>query len=184
MTVAEAGALIAALHVDRSRPNHWLELGCGTGTFTRALAELLPPGSTITAVDSDEDALRAVPATHNGVRITALNADVQDPLPGPMDGVLLANVLHFVEGKEALLARIAHLTRNVVIIEYDTARPLIPWVPFPLPRIKAVKQFANAGFDRVFDLGERPSRYGNVPLYAMAFSSGKHPSINLPNTWT
>ncbi len=158
--------------IHHTRPNHWLELGCGTGTFTRALAELLSPGSTITAVDSDEDALRAVPATHNGVRITALNADVQDPLPGPMDGVLLANVLHFVEGKEALLARIAQVAPSVLLVEYDTARPLIPWVPFPLPRKTAVPLFARAGFEDAIFLSERPSRYGNGPLYAMAFTHG------------
>lgn len=184
MIVAEARALIAALHVEHAQPNRWVELGCGTGTFTRALAELLPPGSAIMAVDRDETALRAVPAMHNGVRITALNADLEDPLPGPMDGVLLANVLHFVENKEALLARIAQMARTVLLVEYDTSRPLIPWVPFPLPRIKAVELFAEAGFNHTVLLGERPSRYGNGPLYAMAFSSGKHPSINLPNTWT
>lgn len=184
MTTAEARTLFGQVPILFTRPNRWLELGCGTGTFTRALAELLPPGSTITAVDRDEDALRAVPALHNGVRITALNADVQEPLPGPMDGVLLANVLHFVESKEELLARIAHVTRTVVIVEYDTARPMVPWVPFPLPRKKTVELFAKAGFDRAFDLGERPSRYGNGPLYAMAFSYGNIPSINASNTWT
>lgn len=172
MTVAEARALIAALPVERLRALHWLELGCGTGTFTRALAELLPPGSTITAVDRDEDALRAIPATHNGVRITTLNADVQDPLPGPMDGVLLANVLHFVEGKEALLARIAQVAPAVLLVEYDTSRPLIPWVPFPLLRKTAVPMFAKAGFEDAVLLGERSSRYGNGPLYAVAFMRG------------
>lgn len=184
MTVVEARALIAALHVDRSRPGHWLELGCGTGTFTLALAELLPPGSAIMAVDRDEAVLRSLPAMHNGVQITALNADVEDPLPGPMDGVLLANVLHFVESKETLLQRIAQVAPTVLLVEYDTPRPLVPWVPFPLPRKSAVELFAEAGFNHTVLLGERPSRYGNGPLYAMAFSSGKHPSINLPNTWT
>ncbi|MCO5276133.1 MAG: class I SAM-dependent methyltransferase [Flavobacteriales bacterium] len=172
MTTAEARTLLGHAPILHTRPNRWIELGCGTGTFTRALAELLPPGSTITAVDRDEKALSAVPATHNGVRITTLNADVQDPLPGPMDGVLLANVLHFVEGKEALLARIAQVALTVLLVEYDTARPLIPWVPFPLPRKTAVPLFAKAGFEDAVLLGERPSHYGNGPLYAVAFKRG------------
>lgn len=172
MTTAEARTLLGHVPILHTRPNRWLELGCGTGTFTRALAELLPPGSCITAVDRDEDALRAIPALHNGIRITALNADVQDLLPGPMDGVLLANVLHFVEGKEELLARIAEVAPTVLLVEYDTSRPLIPWVPFPLPRGQAVALFAKAGFADVTPLGERPSHYGNGPLYAMAFSRG------------
>ncbi len=170
MTVAEARVLIAKLPKGHARHNHWLELGCGTGTFTRALAELLPPGSTIQAVDRDEEVLRALPAMHNGVRITAVHGDVDDPLPGPVDGVLLANVLHFVEDKETLLARIAEVARTVLLVEYDTERPLVPWVPFPLSWKNAVTLFAKAGFDDASVLGERPSRYGNGPLYAMAFS--------------
>ena len=172
MTTAEARTLLGRVPITHSRPNRWLDLGCGTGTFTRALAELLPPGSAIMAVDRDETALRAVPAMHNGVRITALNAEVQDPLPGSMDGVLLANLLHFVEGKEALLARIAQVAPTVVLVEYDTSRRLIPWVPVPLPRGQAVALFAKAGFAEAVQLGERPSRYGNGPLYAMAFTRG------------
>ncbi|MBP8824437.1 MAG: class I SAM-dependent methyltransferase, partial [Flavobacteriales bacterium] len=113
MTTAEARTLLGRVRVTRCRPNRWLELGCGTGTFTRALAELLPTDSTITAVDRNEAALRALPAMHHGVRINAMNADAEDPLPGPVDGVLLANVLHFVEDKETLLARIAEVARTV-----------------------------------------------------------------------
>ncbi|MBS1938623.1 MAG: class I SAM-dependent methyltransferase [Bacteroidetes bacterium] len=184
MTTAEARTLLGQAPILHTRPNRWLELGCGTGTFTRALAELLPPGSAITAVDRDEMALHELPAMHNGVRITALNADVQDPLSGPMDGVLLANVLHFVEDKEALLARIAQVVPTVVLVEYDTSRPLIPWVPFPLPRNTAVPLFAKAGFVEAVLLGERPSRYGNGPLYAMAFFARNHKSINPSNPWT
>lgn len=170
--MAEVRALITPLRVEPAHPLHWLELGCGTGTFTRALAELLPPGSTITAMDRDEMALHELPAMHNGVQITALNADVQDPLPGPMDGVLLANVLHFVEDKEGLLARIAQVAPTVLLVEYDASRRLIPWVPFPLPRGQAVELFAKAGFAEAVHMGARPSRYGNGPLYAMAFSRG------------
>ncbi len=172
MTIKEAKSLIARACMDQGRANHWLELGCGTGTFTRALAELLPAGSTITAVDRDVAALRAVPAMHQGVRIATLNADVGEPLPGPMDGVLLANVLHFVESKEKLLARIAQVAQTALLVEYDTARPLAPWVPFPLPRHGAAPLFAKAGFDHAVLLGERPSRYGHGPLYAMAFTHG------------
>jgi hypothetical protein len=33
------------------RPTRWADLGCGSGTFTLALADLLVPGSSIEAVD-------------------------------------------------------------------------------------------------------------------------------------
>ena len=35
-------------------PQTWLDLGCGSGIFTLALAELLPFGSTIVCVDKEE----------------------------------------------------------------------------------------------------------------------------------
>lgn len=40
-----------------------LELGCGAGTFTRALLALLPPGTTIVATDSDARLLDVARAT-------------------------------------------------------------------------------------------------------------------------
>lgn len=32
-------------------PQHWADLGCGSGTFTNALFHLLPAGSQIEAID-------------------------------------------------------------------------------------------------------------------------------------
>jgi len=48
MTFDEAAALIADPRIDRTT---WADLGCGDGTFTRALATLLPPGGVIHAMD-------------------------------------------------------------------------------------------------------------------------------------
>ena len=36
-----------------TRPGTWADLGCGDGVFTLLLAELLPPGSNVYAVDRD-----------------------------------------------------------------------------------------------------------------------------------
>ena len=38
----------------------WADLGAGTGTFTRALTEVLGAGSTVYAVDGDARAVRAL----------------------------------------------------------------------------------------------------------------------------
>ena len=38
-------------------PGEWADLGAGDGAFTLALAELLPAGSMIHAIDSDPGAL-------------------------------------------------------------------------------------------------------------------------------
>jgi methylase of polypeptide subunit release factors len=39
-------------------PQLWLDLGCGTGLFTLALAGNLPAGSKIIAIDKDEKAFK------------------------------------------------------------------------------------------------------------------------------
>src|SRR5690242_17364294 len=79
----------------------WADLGAGTGTFTRALTELLGAGSTVYAVDDDGRAVRALrelSASSSGdVRVTAVHADFTRPLELPglaregaqLDGILL-----------------------------------------------------------------------------------------------
>src|SRR5262245_1910367 len=86
---------------------HWAELGCGTGTFTLALADLLPPGSTIHAMDRDAQALKEVAASQGGTLITKHLGDfVKDELPATkLDGILLANALHFVRDQSGFIHR-------------------------------------------------------------------------------
>src|SRR4029450_10044540 len=91
--------MLAASGVDAVAPTTWADLGCGDGTFTLALAELLAPGSTIHAMDGASPALRRIPSVHNGVRITKHRGDFTG-LPWPfadLDGILMANSLHYVE---------------------------------------------------------------------------------------
>jgi SAM-dependent methyltransferase len=170
MEITEAQALITSTVIDSNTAGHWLDLGCGTGTFTRALAGILPPGSRITAVDQDPNALRSIPASHAGIEISTLLADVSSLALGAVDGVLLANVLHFVKDQRAMLARLAAATSQVLLVEYDRTHPRPPWVPFPVSRERAITLFREAGYGRCVDLGSRASRYGPDPLYAMHFS--------------
>lgn len=169
MTIGEARTLIASAPIPQGASQHWLDLGCGTGTFTRALAELLPPGSTITAVDNDPVALRSMPSEHGGIGIVTQLADVAHMELGTMDGVLMANVLHFIADQPALVHRLAQSTQRVLLVEYDRTAPLPPYVPYPLPRTKARLLFERNGFPVSLELGTRPSRYGPDPLYAIAF---------------
>src|SRR5690349_5702855 len=90
----------------------WADLGAGSGTFTRALAASLAHGSTIYAVDDDASAVRALrllPSTPSA-RVIAVKADFTRPfdLPGLgdalLDGILLANALHFVHDARNVLA--------------------------------------------------------------------------------
>ena len=91
----------------------WADLGAGTGTFTLALAELLG-GGTIYAVDDDASAIRALGELQavGGTRIVPVKADFTHPveLPGlggtPLDGLLMANALHFVSDATGVLSRL------------------------------------------------------------------------------
>src|ERR1043165_3350816 len=105
-------------------PQLWLDLGCGTGLFTLALAANLPSGSKIIAIDKDEKALRKIPARVNDVAIQTMAADfVSDALAvREVDGILLANSLHYVKYKVIFLKKlISSMKTNGVflIIEYD-----------------------------------------------------------------
>src|SRR5438874_11045835 len=80
----------------------WADMGAGRGVFTRALALLLGPRATVFALDRDADAVRALTSIRTSsrtpaARIEAMLGDLTDPpsLP-PLDGILLANALHYV----------------------------------------------------------------------------------------
>src|SRR5690348_4002709 len=110
----------------------WADLGAGTGTFTRALTELLGAGSTVYAVDDDARAVRALrelsSSTSGNVQVIAVNADFTRPLQLPgsvhaqLDGILLANALHFVRDAERALSELVKQLRpggRVIVVEYD-----------------------------------------------------------------
>jgi precorrin-6B methylase 2 len=61
MYISEATELIRINEISGTRAQTWCDLGCGTGTFTLALATLLPPSSVIYAIDKDEKSLSRIP---------------------------------------------------------------------------------------------------------------------------
>lgn len=103
MNPREAEALLATA-VPRHR-GIWADLGAGNGTFTRAIAHILGPGSTIYAVDQDSDTIAALKRAHSveGVRIIPVLGDFARALalpgaaPETLDGILLANGLSRAE---------------------------------------------------------------------------------------
>jgi ubiquinone/menaquinone biosynthesis C-methylase UbiE len=172
VTHGEAVDLISSGRLTISpEPAAWADLGCGDGTFTLALASLLPSGSTVYAVDQDAAALRALPDRFQGSRIVPQQADfTHQPWPlANLDGILMANSLHYVRHQRAFIQDCAsHLraTHRILIVEYDLRRRN-PWVPYPLDRNSADQLFRNAGYSSVSILGTRPSRYQRGSLYAM-----------------
>lgn len=167
---ADAVRLLASPEIERHEPRTWADLGCGDGVFTRALASLLAPHSTIHAIDRDTAALRALPADEHGVVIRAWTGDVtEQPWPfGPVDGLLLANVLHYVRDQPSFLRGCRdQLTPagHLLVVEYDMDRAN-PWVPYPVSRRVLTDLCASAGFERVVAVGSQESIYQRAPLYS------------------
>ncbi len=89
----------------------WADLGSGEGAFTLALADLLGPAGSIFSVDRDASALqvqlRALVDAFPHVRAATLVADFSRPLEFPgLDGIVMANSLHFERDKLAVLGLI------------------------------------------------------------------------------
>jgi ubiquinone/menaquinone biosynthesis C-methylase UbiE len=152
--------------------SRWADVGAGRGAFTLALAELLGPGAEITAVDRDQDALRdleqMVQARYPATRLTTLTADFTRPLSlTGVDGVVMANSLHFVRDKTPVVALMRDLLRpdgRFVLVEYDADRGNA-WVPYPLSYPQWERIAAAAGFRDTRLIGRVPSGFLNA-IYA------------------
>jgi SAM-dependent methyltransferase len=163
----------------------WADLGAGTGTFTRALSAVLGAGSTVFAVDADARAVRALrelSSSPSDARVIAVNADFTAPLALPglvpgraqLDGILLANALHFVRDPERVLSRLVEHLRpggRAIVVEYDR-RKASQWVPFPLPASRWPRLAESAGLAGPTITATRPSSYSGILYTGVATRSG------------
>jgi trans-aconitate methyltransferase len=172
MRPRDAIDMLAGSGVDALGPTIWADLGCGAGTFTLALADRLAPGSLIHAMDTDSSALRAIPSSHKGTRIATHRGNFIEqtwPFNG-LDGILMANSLHYVEHQEAFIQTCTkYMTspRRFLIVEYDT-NAANRWVPYPISRMRLTVLFEAAGYSSIKVLRTRPSVFRRAPLYAAA----------------
>ena len=141
------------------RGGSWADLGAGEGAFTRALADLVGPSAHIVAVDRDAGALR------RGLAGTAIQTEVADftrPLDlSNLDGIVMANSLHFVRDKAPVLDSVRKMLRpggKLIVVEYGTDRGN-PWVPHPFTYERWERMAAQAGFVGTRLLRTIPSRH-------------------------
>jgi ubiquinone/menaquinone biosynthesis C-methylase UbiE len=146
----------------------WADLGAGEGAFTLALAEVAGPEAHIVAVDRDARALRALDG-----RFETRVGDFTKPLDlHDLDGVVMANSLHFVRDKQPVLRAVRSMLRpggRLIIVEYGADRGN-PWVPFPFSFPRWEKMAAQAGFKNTRLLNTVPSRWLNTMYSALSLS--------------
>ena len=145
------------------RVGRWADLGAGDGAFTLALADLLGPGAHITAVDRDAGALRNLARERfPGVEFDTKVGDFTRPLGlANLDGILMANSLHFVRDKAPVLDLVRSMLRTggkLIVVEYGTDRGN-PWVPHPFSFERWERMAAQAGFEKTRLLRTIPSRH-------------------------
>jgi SAM-dependent methyltransferase len=158
----------------------WAELGAGEGNFTLALAELLGPGAHIIAVDKDRHAMRELAArmgrTYPQTRLDVRVADFTKPLGlQDLDGIVMANSLHFVGDKRPVLQAIRAMLKpsgRLVLVEYGSDRGN-PWVPHPISFETWRRLAEEAGLQGTALLHTVPSRYLGSIYSALSFSGGR-----------
>jgi hypothetical protein len=171
MQLPEAISLIQKGIVPHNSPQTWADLGAGKGLFSEALLSILFQGSTIHAVD-----LHTQLNLQHHPSIIFHQADfVKEKLPVPtLDGILMANSLHYVLEQEVCIQQLKTYLRNYtgvfILIEYDTDRGN-QWVPYPVSFARAQTIFGNAGFSKIEKIGERPSMYRRDSIYSALISS-------------
>lgn len=144
----------------------WADFGSGEGAFTLALADLLIEGSAIFSIDRDRRALDAQRAAMQrlfpSANVTYQVADFTHKLAlPPLDGVLMANSLHFVRHKAPVLERVRGYLKpggRLIMVEYNSDSGNT-WVPYPMSFETWAKLAAANGFTETRKLSARTSRF-------------------------
>jgi ubiquinone/menaquinone biosynthesis C-methylase UbiE len=167
-------------HVNLLRPANlsqgtYADFGAGGGAFTLALRELVGLDSIIYAVDKDKSALRELENSHRARFNTTLRHAQGDAsnlilLPNdfshalslpPLDGIVMANSLHFFKDKEKILRHVREFLKPngaLIIVEYNVDKGNM-WVPYPFTFETFSELVRRAGFSEPRLLAEAPSRF-------------------------
>jgi SAM-dependent methyltransferase len=98
-----------------------------------------------------------------------LNADFSLSMNLPtLDGILMANALHFILDQAAVLAHVCENLRpggRFVLVEYEVQRPLA-YVPHPVPLRRFMSLAEAVGLVSPARIGERHSPSTGISMYA------------------
>lgn len=166
----------------------WADVGCGDGIFTFLLCAMLAPGSHIFAVDRDRLALERVSQRKGTLalasELTTLHADFTRPLHLPLlNGILLANALHFVADKPPVLAGLAGLLKEggkLVVVEYNT-RQGNSAVPFPIHETDFAGLAEAVGLEQAQIVTRAPSTFLGEMFTGVAVKGGSQRLCEAPD---
>ncbi|MGI8552296.1 MAG: class I SAM-dependent methyltransferase [Dehalococcoidia bacterium] len=157
----------------------WADLGSGDGAFTLALAELIGPSGTIWSVDGDRHSLerqqRAMEERFPDLQVRYVEADFTRSLDlPPLDGIVMANSLHFQREKQPVLTLIRGFLKpngRFVLVEYNTDHGN-HWVPHPLSYSTWESLASSAGFVGTRLSATQPSRFLGQIYSALSLNAG------------
>ncbi len=144
----------------------WADLGAGSGNFTVALREIVGQEAIIHAIDHNaRDLMRNQAANEHH------QADFTRPLPvAELDGILMANALHWVRKQQTVLAHIKDALKPdgcLVVVEYDVTIPRPYMVPYPVPFKRLCALGEATGFTRIRQIGQRQSPRTGTTMIAV-----------------
>ena len=170
MQLKEAIALLQHPHFNPKGKQSWADLGCGTGLFTYALADLLQPESMIYAIDENANPLKKISSTNTvSIQTLQLNIVTDNLNITNLDGIFMANSLHYVNNKSGFLKKMKRYMKqesSFLIVEYDIDTPVSRWVPYPISFRSLTKLFSEAGYNSITKLHERRSLYNRGNIYS------------------
>lgn len=159
-------------HVNLLRPGisrmggTWADFGSGGGAFTLALRELVGADAEIYSVDQDagrlRDQERAFRQRFPESNVHYIHADLTRPLAmPPLDGVVMANALHYFKNKEQVLKHVRGFLKpggTLILVEYNVDSGNM-WVPHPLSFETFQKLAPRAGLSEPHLLATAPSSF-------------------------
>jgi ubiquinone/menaquinone biosynthesis C-methylase UbiE len=154
-------------HADLNPGGIWADLGAGSGAFTLALRELVGPDAMIYAVDRDRTRLNELEGAYRArfgdtKNLHILAADFSRGFDLPiLDGILMANSLHFFKDKEKVLRHVRNFLKPkgiLLLVEYNVGSGNL-WVPHPLSFESFRALAPRAGFSEPRLLAKRPSSF-------------------------
>lgn len=144
----------------------WADFGSGSGAFTLALAELLDREAVLHSIDRDGAALKRqrqrMSTRFPETRVHFYQNDYTQRIELPaLDGLVMANALHFQRRKEPVVRLLRSYLKpggRFILVEYNTDRGN-RWVPHPISYETWAEVAADCGFAATELLAKTPSSF-------------------------